>query len=69
MKLLSPKAEALKERKRIAMQDGAKAMAEFAARDIAARNNMARLRALRLKKEAEAVVETAPSISKRKRKR
>lgn len=43
------------ERKRLAAEDGAKALQEIAERSIAVRENMARLRALRLAKEAEAV--------------
>jgi hypothetical protein len=43
------------ERKRLAAEDGAKAIQEIAARAIAVRENMVRLRALRLSKEAQAV--------------
>ena len=41
-----------RERQRLAAEDGAKALAEYAAHDIAVRANMARLRALRASKEA-----------------
>ena len=43
------------ERKRLAAEDGAKAMQEIAARAVAVRENMVRLRALRLAKEAREV--------------
>lgn len=39
---------ALRERQRLAAEDGAKAMAEYKAAGVAIRKNMARLRALRL---------------------
>jgi hypothetical protein len=69
MKQLSPKSLDLQERKRLAAEEGAKALAEYAAHDIAVRNNMARLRALRTAAETQAAVKMAPTASKRLRKR
>ena len=54
----------LRERQRIAAEDGAKAIAEYKAAGIAIRKNMARLRALRLAREAE---EAAPARRQRKK--
>jgi hypothetical protein len=61
----SPKSRDLQERKRLATEEGAKALAEYAAHDIAVRNNMARLRALRSAAQAK----MAPADSKRPRRR
>ena len=54
-KIPSPEQAARLERQRLAAEDGAKALQEVAERSVAVRENMARLRALRLAKEAEAV--------------
>jgi hypothetical protein len=54
-KILSPEQTARLERQRLAAEDGAKALQEVAERSVAVRENMARLRALRLAKEANAV--------------
>jgi hypothetical protein len=51
----SPEQAARLERKRLAAEDGSKALQEAAEHSVAVRENMARLRALRLAKEAEAV--------------
>lgn len=56
------------ERMRIAAKEGAEARAVFAARDIAIRKNMDRLKALRLAKEAEdAALAPAEPAPKKKR--
>lgn len=49
----SPQQIARAEKQKIASTEGAKAMAEVRAHDVAVRKNMERLRALRLAKEAE----------------
>ena len=54
-KLPSPEQAARLERQRLAAEDGAKALQEVASRAIAIRENMARLRSLRLAKEAQGV--------------
>ncbi len=46
---------------RVAAVEGAKARADYKANDVAVRKNMERLRALRLAKEAEQVVEPKPA--------
>ena len=69
MKSSSQKSQDLQERKRLAAEEGAKALAEYAAHDIAVRSNMARLRALRTAAETQAALKTAPTASKRLRKR
>jgi hypothetical protein len=51
-KIPSPEQAARLERQRLAAEDGAKALQEVAERSVAVRENMARLRALRLAKEA-----------------
>ena len=70
----SPEKAARLERRRLAAEDGSKALQEVLDAAIAVRANMARLRALRLAKEADAVIEpdrsrdpqpTAPRRSKR----
>src|SRR5215475_3997915 len=70
----SPEKAARSERQRLAAEDGSKALQEVLDAAIAVRANMARLRALRLAKEADAVIEpdrsrdpqpTAPRRSKR----
>jgi len=53
-KLPSPEQTARLERQRLAVEEGTKALQEVAERAIAIRENMARLRALRLAKEAGA---------------
>ena len=53
-KVPSPTLAERLERKRLAAEDGAKALKEVAERSIAVRQNMARLRALRLAEEAKA---------------
>jgi hypothetical protein len=66
----SPESLARAQRQRIAMEDGAKARAEFDQRNVAVRKNMERLRALRLAKEAEdakAVVEAPPKVKRKAR--
>jgi len=56
------------ERMRVAAKEGAEARAVFAARDIAIRKNMDRLKALRLAKEAEeAALAPAEPAPKKKR--
>lgn len=62
----SEKSQALRERQRQAAEEGVIALAEYEANDIAVRKNMARLRALRLAKEATADV---PAKSSRKTRR
>jgi hypothetical protein len=49
----SPEKAARQERQRLAAEDGSKALQEASQRAIAIRENMVRLRALRLAKEAE----------------
>ena len=49
----SPEQLAKSNRQRVDREDGARALEEVAKRDIAVRQNMARLRELRLAKEAE----------------
>ena len=49
----SPEQAARLERQRLAAEDGSKALQEVANRAIAIRENMARLRSLRLAKEAQ----------------
>jgi hypothetical protein len=51
----SPEQAARLERQRLAAEEGAKALREVADRAIAIRENMARLRSLRLAKEAQGV--------------
>ena len=51
----SPEQVARLERQRLAAEEGAKALQELAVRAIAIRENMARLRSLRLAKEAQEV--------------
>lgn len=66
----SPESLARAQRQRIAMEDGAKARAEFDQRNVAVRKNMERLRALRLAKEAEdakAVVDAPPKVKRKAR--
>ena len=67
----SPEGIARAQRQRIAMEDGAKAIAEFDQRNSAVRKNMERLRALRIAKEAEdaeaAAAAPAPVKAKRKK--
>ena len=54
-KLPSPEQAARLERQRLAAVDGVKALQEVASRAIAIRENMARLRSLRLAEEAQGV--------------
>lgn len=56
-KPLSERSQALRERQRQAAEEGAIARAEYQANDVAVRENMARLRALRLAKEAVGAAE------------
>ena len=69
----SPEKAARLERQRLAAEDGSKAMQDVLDAAIAVRANMARLRALRLAKEADAVIEadqsrgTQPTAPHRKR--
>ena len=71
-KVPSPEKAARSERQRLAAEDGSKAMQEVLDAAIAVRANMARLRALRLAKEADAVIEpdrsrgTLPTAPRRK---
>ena len=53
----SPEKAARLERRRLAAEDGSKAVQEVLDAAIAVRANMARLRALRLAKEADAAIE------------
>jgi len=62
-KTLSPTSEERRERRRIAALDGAKALAEYEADGAAVRKNMARLRALRLAREARDAAENAADAS------
>jgi hypothetical protein len=64
----SPESLARAQRQRIAMEDGAKARAEFDQRDVAVRKNMERLRTLRLAKEAEDAKAAVDAPAKVKRK-
>ncbi|MBN8968310.1 MAG: transcriptional regulator [Rhizobiales bacterium] len=65
-KTISPAAIARNERMRLAAENGAIALAEVRARDIAVRKNMERLRALRLEKEAsEPAAAETPARRKR----
>jgi hypothetical protein len=64
-KTISPAATARNERMRIAAENGAIALAEVRARDIAVRKNMERLRALRLEKEASEPPAETPARKKR----
>jgi len=61
----SPEKAARLERRRLAAEDGSKAMQEILDAAIAVRGNMARLRALRLAKEANAVIEPGQSRGRR----
>lgn len=67
----SPVSVARANRKRLAQEEGVRAMADFEQRATALRKNMDRLRALREAKEAQqAVALTAlPDVSKRKRRK
>ena len=70
-KPLTPEQAAKLERQRRAAEDGSKAMQEAAARAVAVRENMARLRQLRLTKEAQEVrtkvAEPSPATNKPKK--
>jgi hypothetical protein len=67
-KLPSPEQTARLERQRLAVEEGTKALQEVAERAIAIRENMVRLRALRLAKEAGAKQSNAqPTEPRRKR--
>lgn len=68
----SPEGIARAQRQRIAMEDGAKAIAEFDQRNSAVRKNMERLRALRVAKEAEdaeAAAAAPPPVKAKRKKR
>jgi hypothetical protein len=64
----SEKSEASRERRRQAAEEGAKALAEYEANDIAVRKNMARLRELRLAKRATMQAESAVKPARQSRK-
>jgi len=66
-KLPSPEQATRLERQRLAAEEGTKALQEVAERAIAIRKNMARLRALRLAKEAEAEQSNAQPIEPRRK--
>ncbi len=63
----TPTSEERRERRRIAAVEGAKALAEYEARDVAVRKNMARLRALRLAQEARDAADTSPRPARKTR--
>lgn len=63
----SEKSQALRERQRQAAEEGVIALAEYEANDVAVRKNMARLRALRLAKEAVNAAEMPAKSSRKKR--
>ncbi|MFH0298563.1 transcriptional regulator [Bradyrhizobium sp. 31Argb] len=67
----SPESIARANRQRLAMEEGARAMADVQQQAIAVRKNMERLRALREAREAEEATTQAarPDISNRKRKK
>jgi hypothetical protein len=68
-KPLSEKSQALRERQRQAAEEGVIALAEYEANDVAVRKNMARLRELRLAKEAaSAAVMPLKALSRTRRK-
>ncbi len=67
-KTLSPKSLALHERRRHAAEEGVKALAEYEAHDVAVRNNMAKLRALRLANEAESAATESRKPPRKRRK-
>ncbi|MGB3445230.1 MAG: transcriptional regulator [Xanthobacteraceae bacterium] len=59
----------MRERQRLAAEEGVIALAEYEANDIAVRKNMAKLRALRLAKEAAASAETSVKPMRKTRKK
>jgi hypothetical protein len=68
----SPESIARAERQRLALEEGARAMADIERNAVAVRKNMERLRALREAKEAgeahvEAMAATASKINRKKR--
>ncbi|WP_454627246.1 transcriptional regulator [Bradyrhizobium cenepequi] len=67
----SPESIARANRQRLALEEGARAMADVQQQAIAVRKNMERLRALREAKEAEEATAQAarPDISNKKRKK
>jgi hypothetical protein len=67
----SPESIARANRQRLALEEGARAMADIQQQAIAVRKNMERLRALREAREAEEATAQAPrpDISNRKRKK
>lgn len=67
----SPSSVARANRKRLAQEEGARAMADFEQRATAIRKNMDRLRGLREAKEAQQAVALAalPDVSKSKRRK
>jgi hypothetical protein len=67
----SPESIARANRQRLALEEGARAMADVQQQGVAVRKNMERLRALRRAREAEeATAQTAsPDISSKKRKK
>ena len=68
---LSPESIARAERQRLAVEEGARAMADIGQQAIAIRKNMERLRGLREAREAEEARTSAPVLptGKKKRKR
>jgi hypothetical protein len=69
MKSPSERSQALRERQRLAAEEGMIALAEYEAHDIAVRKNMAKLRALRLAKEAAASAEVSVKSSRKTRRK
>jgi hypothetical protein len=71
---LSPESIARADRQRLALEEGARAMADVERNAVAIRKNMERLRALRKAREAEEAEEAKsqsaePAIPKKKRKK
>ncbi len=64
----SPVAVARANRQRLAQEEGARAMEDVTREAVAVRKNMARLRALRLAKEAEQALLPKPDTSGEKKK-
>ena len=64
----SPAAVARADRQRLAQEEGARAMEDVTREAIAVRKNMARLRALRLTKEAEQALLPKPDTSGERKK-
>ncbi len=64
----TPEQIARAEKQRVARIEGDKALADFEREAVAVRQNMARLRALRLAKEAEEAEKSPPTVKKTKAK-